>query len=618
VKPQDSRLRKRRIFLLLSAILIPAAVVILLVFRLARQETELSERQIAEQRREARDQLRRELLAKLQAIRVEQVNRLIGEGGAELPPGSPIVFVASFEDDRMTLPWEGRQTFTPPTTDGEELEFQGNDPESAAMAYRHTLENAQTPEEKCHARLRLGRAYIKAGARDTAERNDHLMLQECDGVADADGISLALYAAQRLLGGKRDADAASYIMGKVAEPPWRHPNEAYMLQSLLERISTTAAKESLNRLKAEIRQMELITALARNVHNYLEKLQGAFRSAPGDLSWLGYGDEPWLVTLVSPSSFAAPVIMAVSSAKVAPKGATLRTQHLPGAMPLGDGFVDLQVEWPANHFPSLGATPPSLYAVTLFLVLGAALLAAYLLLRDLHREAQAAEMRSHFVASVSHELKTPLTAIQAGAETLLLDRADPLATREYLQTILSESARLSRLVDNVLDFSRIEQGRRIYRMQSTCLAEVARSAAKAMEYPLSQLGFTLTISADETTPTLNADGDALKQALLNLIGNAMKYSGESRQIEIRLGRRNDEVFCDIVDHGIGIAREDQLRIFERFHRVRSSQTESIAGTGLGLALALHVVEAHHGRIEVSSAVGRGSTFSVRLPLQEQA
>ena len=155
-------------------------------------------------------------------------------------------------------------------------------------------------------------------------------------------------------------------------------------------------------------------------------------------------------------------------------------------------------------------------------------------------------------------------------------------------------------------------------MQPTRLNEVVRSAAKAMEYPLSQLGFTLTISGGEAAPTLHADADALKQALLNLLGNAMKYSGDARSIEIRMGSRKDEAFLDVVDHGIGISPEDQARIFERFHRVRSAETESIAGTGLGLALALHVVEAHRGRIEVSSDPGRGSTFSVRLPLQGQA
>jgi signal transduction histidine kinase len=623
VKPLDSLRRKRRILLLLSAVLVPTAIVIVLVVRLAHQETELAERRIAEERREAADQLRRELSARLQAIRVEEVNRLIGESGSQLPPDSPIVFVAPLNEDGMGLPWEEKRTFTPPAADtlryqaqGESLEFRVNDPVAAATAYRHALDSARTPPDSCAARLSLGRAYTKAGMLHDAERTDLSMLEDCDAITDGDGVSFSLYAAQRLL--ESHAEAETYVIRKTNIRRWRHPNEAYMLQSLLSAISTAAAKEALNRLETEIREMEQIVALSLDIHNFLGKLQRAFRSGPGDLSWLGYGDEPWLVTMVSPASFAAPVVMAVSSRKVVPAGEMLHTRHVAGSMPLGDGFVDTEVEWPADHFLFPGGTPLYLYTSTVILILGATLLAAYLLLRDLHREAQTAEMRSHFVASVSHELKTPLTAIQAGAETLLLNRADPRATREYLQTILSESARLSRLVDNVLDFSRIEQGRKFYRMQPTCLDEVVRAAAKAMEHPLSQLGFTLTISGDDTAPTLHADADALQQALLNLIGNAMKYSGEARSIEIRVGRQKDEAFLDVVDHGIGISREDQARIFERFHRVRSSETESIAGTGLGLALALHIVEAHKGRIEVSSDLGRGSTFSVRLPLQGQA
>jgi signal transduction histidine kinase len=263
--------------------------------------------------------------------------------------------------------------------------------------------------------------------------------------------------------------------------------------------------------------------------------------------------------------------------------------------------------------------PFTLYGSVLFVVLGAVLLAAYLLLRDVHREAETVAMRSHFVASVSHELKTPLTSIRAHAETLLMGRADtPETTSEYLKTIMSESERLTRLVESVLDLSRIEQGRKSYRMQLTCLGEVVRSAAKTMEYPLSQLGFTLTISSDDTEPTLLADADALEQAILNLLGNAMKYSGGARRIEMRMGSAASEAFVDVVDHGIGITREEQTRIFEKFHRVQSAETQDIAGTGLGLALALHVVEAHQGRIDVVSAPGRGSTFSVRIPLPEQA
>ena len=584
---------------------------------------------MAEERRESLDQLRRELSARLQAIRVEQVNRLIGDSGPQLPADSPIVFVAPLEQDRMVLPWEENRTatlsaagFLQYVAQGESLEFHANDPAAAATAYKHVLEIAHTQTDKCEARLRLGRAYFKAGMSPDARRTDLIMLQECDAVTDNDGVSLSLYAAQRLLAlpqnGQDDADTENYLIRKASIRRWRQPAEAYMLRSMLNTVARPAAKESLLKLSSGIHEMEQVTALAQDIHDYLGKLERAFRSAPGDLSWIGYGDEPWLVTMVSPASFAAPVVIAVSSKQVVPEGVTLHARGLPDSTPLGEGFVDLDVEWPADYFSSPRAIPSFLYASTLLLVLGATLLAAYLLLRDLQREAQTAEMRSHFVASVSHELKTPLTAIQAVAETLLLDRADRGQTREYLKTVLSESARLSRLVENVLDFSRIEQGRKIYRMQSTCLSEVVRSATKAMEYPLSQLGFILTITTDGTAPTLHADPDALKQALLNLIGNAMKYSGEARHIEIRMGSRDAEAFVDVVDHGIGISRQDQTRIFEKFHRVRSDETEGIAGTGLGLALALHIVEAHKGRIEVSSDVGRGSTFTVRIPLQGQA
>ena len=170
----------------------------------------------------------------------------------------------------------------------------------------------------------------------------------------------------------------------------------------------------------------------------------------------------------------------------------------------------------------------------------------------------------------------------------------------------------------MLEFSRIDQGRKTYHLQVTELEDVVRSAAKTMEYALTQLGFTLTISSDGTEPRLRADPEALTQAILNLLGNAMKYSGEARRIEMRVGTRDGEAFVDVVDHGIGIAADDQARIFERFQRVQSLETAGIAGTGLGLPLALHVVEAHRGRIAVASEPGRGSTFSVRIPLQEPA
>jgi signal transduction histidine kinase len=605
---------------------VPSVVVILLVFRVVRQENELAERRAAEERREALDQLRRELSARLHAIRLEEVNRLIGESGRRLPAESPIVFVAPMSKDRMVLPWEDSREWPAPATElarlqaeGESWEFQRNDPAAAAAAYEHALKIARAPPEKCAAGLWLGRAFRKAGMTADADRADRATLLGCGDVADNDGVPYALYAAARLLSTElKDGVAQEYVIGEASIRQWRPPNAAYMLRSLLGKISSPAAVEALRRVSSEILDIEQITALAQNMHDHLGKLQRGFRSAPGDLSWMGYGSEPWLITIVSPTSFAAPVVIAVSSAKVLPAGVTLHLDEPPQAVPLGDGFLDLHVEWPADRFAPRQAMPIALYGSVLFLVLGAVVLSAYLLLRDVHREAETVAMRSHFVASVSHELKTPLTSIRAHAETLLMGRTSaPEATEEYLKTIVSESERLTRLVESVLDLSRIEQGRKTYRMQPTRLDEIVRSAARTMEYPLSQLGFTLTISCDDTDTTLIADADALEQAILNLLGNAMKYSGRARHIEMRVGSASCEAFVDVVDHGIGIPREEQSRIFQKFHRVQSTETEGVAGTGLGLAIALHVVEAHNGRIDVVSAPGCGSTFSVRIPLQEQ-
>jgi signal transduction histidine kinase len=616
----------RRIALLLSAVLIPTTVVILLVVRVVRQENELLERRVSEQRREALDQVRRELTARLHALRLEQVNRLIGEAGHRLPPDSPIVFVAPMVQDHMVLPWEDSSPRPSPTAafarriaEGEALEFRHGDAAGATAAYQQALDVARSPWERCSASLSLGRTAWTTNP-TAAKRTDIGTLTECGDVLDEDGVPVAVYTAERLLtSGHANREVADYVARRASAVPWRSPNERAMLRSLLQKLDEPSAGGPMGTLDAEARRADQISALARSVHDRLGRLQRASRSGPGDLSWIGYGTEPWLLTLVSPTSFAAPVLMGVSSRKVVPPGVTLRLTPAPGAVPLGDGFIDLHVEWPPGHFAIAPAVPVPLYGSVLAFVLGAAMLAGYLLLRDVHRETETAEMRSHFVASVSHELKTPLTSIRAHAETLLMGRAaSPETTVDYLRTIVSESERLARLVDSVLEFSRIEQGRKTYRLQATRLQDVVSSAARTMEYPLSQLGFALAISNDGSDPIVRADPEALTQALLNLLGNAMKYSGEARQIEVHIGTRDGHAFVDVVDHGIGIARDEHSRIFERFHRVQAAETAGIAGTGLGLPLALHVIEAHHGRINLTSQPGQGSTFSMCIPLEAQA
>ncbi len=623
----DQRRRTRRTGLLLAAILIPTAVVIVLVFRVVRQDRELRERRSSDARRDALAQLHRELTARLQALRLEEVNRLIGESGTQLPPDSPIVFVAPIAQDSLVLPWEGRESdsrapgeFAQYQHEGELREFQKRDPVGAELWYHRALGAAHTPIEHCSARLALGRAYLNASLAALAENTDRVTLADCSDVVDADGVPIAAYAAERLLDSGRDSSlVTNYVLRAIARLQWPSPTESRALRSLLQRIPPAMATTPMQRLTLATHDAEQLSAFARDLRTRRDRLQRASRTAPGDLAWMGYGDEPWLVTLVSPTSFVAPVVIAVSSRHTAPAGVTLRTSAAPSAVPLGDGFVDLFVQWPDRRFADEEARPAVLYVALLSIVFGAVLLSGYFVLRDVHRESDTALMRSNFVASVSHELKTPLTSIRAHAETLLMGRTGDAATRsEYLKTIVSESERLQRLVESVLEFSRIEQGRKSYHMQTTCLEQVARAAARTMEYPLAQLGFTLSTVSDGTSPTVVGDPEALTQAILNLLSNAMKYSGRSTHIEMRIGTRNDEAFVDVVDHGIGIPAHDQSRIFERFHRVQSAETAGIAGAGLGLALARHAVEAHRGRIAVVSDLGRGSTFSVCLPLQAEA
>jgi two-component system phosphate regulon sensor histidine kinase PhoR len=184
---------------------------------------------------------------------------------------------------------------------------------------------------------------------------------------------------------------------------------------------------------------------------------------------------------------------------------------------------------------------------------------------------------------------------------------------ECVETIVNESERLTRLLNNVLDFSRIEHGEKIYRLEPTRLCEVLASAVKTMQYPLVEQGFNLKMDIDNGLPSVRADRDALKQAILNLLTNAMKYSSQSRDIRLRLLQENGEALIQISDQGIGIPPHEHSRIFEKFYRASVRENQSISGTGLGLALVAHIVRGHGGTVQVESSPSNGSTFSIRLP-----
>jgi nitrogen-specific signal transduction histidine kinase len=234
--------------------------------------------------------------------------------------------------------------------------------------------------------------------------------------------------------------------------------------------------------------------------------------------------------------------------------------------------------------------------------------------RLVERESEMARLKSDFVANVSHDLKTPLSLIRMFAETLELNRVVDESTRqEYYRVITRESERLTRLLDNVLDFSRIEGGRRRYDIRPGAVEPLVQDVLEAFRYPLAQQGFKLDVDIEPELPAVPLDADAIKQALANLVDNAIKYSADVRHVTISARRAPGEVHIAVADEGLGIPTAETERIFEKFYRVGRSDTQGQRGTGVGLALVKHIVEAHGGRVTVESRLGAGSRFTVHLP-----
>jgi signal transduction histidine kinase len=219
------------------------------------------------------------------------------------------------------------------------------------------------------------------------------------------------------------------------------------------------------------------------------------------------------------------------------------------------------------------------------------------------------------VANVSHELRTPLSLIRLYAETLEMGRlTSPEKYQEYYRIIRKESERLSALINNILDFSRIEAGKKEYSFRDTNLAELVRNTLESYRFQIEQSGFTLEQNIADDIPAVRVDREAFARSLLNLINNAVKYSQEQKYLGVNLYRTNGSVKLEVVDRGIGISRAEQAKIFEKFYRVCDPLVHNTKGSGLGLALVRHIIHAHGGQVEVESAPGNGSKFTIALPV----
>jgi len=262
-----------------------------------------------------------------------------------------------------------------------------------------------------------------------------------------------------------------------------------------------------------------------------------------------------------------------------------------------------------------------MFVVGTLLVMGALVAVMWAMWRVLQRELALSRMKQAFVADVSHELKTPLALIRLFGETLLSGRVPTEEKkREYYEIITRESNRLTNLINNILDFSRIDAGKKRYTFQPTKIAALVRETYEAYKAQLDHDGFEHQLIVAEGLPEIICDRDAVAQALINLINNAMKYHDDSDKFlgvdvapETRRGRHG--VLISVSDRGIGIRPEDRNRLFTDFYRANDERVRARRGAGLGLALVKHIVEGHDGIVDVESRLVKGSIFRVFLPVQ---
>ncbi|MCW9096630.1 MAG: HAMP domain-containing histidine kinase, partial [Ignavibacteriaceae bacterium] len=241
----------------------------------------------------------------------------------------------------------------------------------------------------------------------------------------------------------------------------------------------------------------------------------------------------------------------------------------------------------------------------------------WIVYKNIRKEVEIAQIKSDFVSNVSHELRTPLSLISMFSETLEMDRVKTEEKKkEYYSIISNEANRLSKIVNSILNFSKMEAGKRQFNFVDSYLNDVVENVYRSYKFHLEQKGFTFSLEKDENIPILKIDEEAVSEAIVNLIDNAVKYSDDKKEIVIKTGQENNFAFVEVEDKGIGIPEKDQKKIFDKFFRVSSGNVHNVKGSGIGLSIVHHIMDAHKGKIEVLSEVGNGSKFRLLFPLSK--
>ncbi len=609
---------------------------------------------------------------------VSEIFRVDGEGRIQFLTSRPLFLLpGEMRGQSDVLPDRGRLERW---QEAEDAEFRLKDFSRAVSLYRGLASGTSDQDLRALLLNRLGRCYAKWGRPASAVAAYREQLELGPPEAASDGIPLGITALLQIGNihhrrGEREEAGAAFLelYQGLMESRWplaRNQFEFFMRQTrerLGELIETSDSpsvadvRDHLQKLNESESRRLLETRLLENIQERIVPLmrleardfdpdsrefKRASESTDSGLLLVSFSlleDESIFGILLDREILAQGLLTAepgksrlkegFSVAIVDDTGAVVEVEGqaekvepggMEGGQPAFTGvFTDSFPPWEIRVFQSgVGAVEKqfllrrNVYILTLAVVILALSFGGYLAIRSTAKELKLARLKSDFVATVSHEFRTPLTSIRYMAELLQRGRVPQAERRQkYYETITGESERLSRLVENLLDFSKIEAGMKEYRMEETDIAAVAADTASRFRQQAALQEFRLETEIAEGMPVIRADKDSLSRAIFNLLDNAVKYSGEKPRVVLRAWSGEDQIFLQVEDEGIGISVAEQKRIFEKFYRSNRALEGNIKGSGIGLPLVEHIVRAHGGKVLLESEPGKGTRVTIELPVQ---
>ena len=547
------------------------------------------------------------------------------------------------------------QRFAQALAAAEKSEFAKSNPTDATRLYREALKAAKNEAGLATATNGLARALAKRGLIKQAQEQYRVLAKQYGSIVDDNGLPFGHYALHQLIRFSsrnqselivKDIDAilSSFLNGEI--PLTKHTD--VLLQEVSNWLKDTDdhVAQTIQPIAQDVKRIRELLSFASqhgsSLRRYIADRDGSvsrpklgdfeavIESSGGKPSLLlldrvsdkpdfagfevdldGLREEMLAYAVKSKTSFDFKIDIVYRDQTTQVAGDPLTTtKELSPLVPSWRTYVSTKDPEIINSYI---AKRRLVYGIGLVFLIAGMSFGVVLVLRDVSRERRLAQLRTDFVSNVSHELKTPLTSIRMLAETMRLGRIRKKSeVQEYLSMIVSESERLSRLINTVLDFSKIDQGNKRYDLQPTNLSEVLQAVIGVMEKTMNEKGFDLKTDIAPNVQTV-ADADAIEQAMLNLVSNAIKYSRERKEISIRLWANEQSIYAQVADKGVGIPASEQKRIFEKFYQAHIGHEHDTGGAGLGLTVVKHILDGHDGKIELESKVGAGSTFTIILP-----